>query len=380
MMKINIPNCCFKAAGMLLLMGSVSFTYAANGEIFSALEQAVQKQTPQVESVSAADVLKEHRNRLATVTLSADLPGRYWAVTCRAVLTGKTSLTLDNPCTELLATAFTENAPASILVNMGALGSFKEGKYKGEDFFYAGKVYPDNFKVLKNGYAVYQVPVKEPEAVNTLLKLSPITLEPAQLSALFHKLPAPTSQVSFERGGGQIKYKKADVAPYQAFLTQLEKDIAGLMKHFYVYADLSDCSGYFDKPFPAKGFITSPKGTVVLAENGNTPEGSAVIYIEDLKRTGATDEQICLYITMPGLGEYEDGKTFYSVQPPLAPKAFQLAGKEAFSFTMRLPAQKPVAQKLNNPQMRKLFNQHVITDLWLQHYPPRIQRALEFIP
>lgn len=377
----TISNTCKKIMGLLLLFSApVCFAASADEEISLALQQAVQKQTPTNQTLSANDILNEHKNRLVWVTLSSNLPDRYWVVTCSALLTGKNTLVLDNPGTELLATAFTESAPVSILVDMSPLGAFNQGAYQGKGFFYYGKAYPGNFKVLKNGYAVYQVPVKEPQAVNALQNLQPITLEPEELSALFHHMPVPTSQVFSPREENPIKYNSAQTAPYKTFLKQLEQDITNYLTHFHVQAEVRDCIEFLDQPFPAKGFITAPNGTVILADNGVTPEGSAFWYIEDIKRSGNKEEQVCLYITMPGLGEYENGHSFFSVQPPLPAKDFQLTGVKAFRFIMRLPAQKPVAQKLNSPQVKKLFSQHVITDLWLQNYPPRIQRALDLMP
>lgn len=367
-------------AWLFFLLAVPMSVCAAPKDINQLLENAVQKQAPIAKDISADAVLKNYANRIARVTLEADLPSRYWTVSCSALLTGRSSLRLDNPCTEALATAFTEQAPISIRVDMKNLGSFTKGKYKGKSFFYYGSAYPNNFKILKNGYALYQVPVKEKQALETLQTLAPISMPEEEWVKLFQALETPTSRVSFPRSEASLKYKGGELAPYKKFLSQLQKDIASYVEHFRVKADVKDCIGFFNQPFPAKGFIASPKGAVILADNGMTEEGSAFQYVEDIKHSGADEEELCLYISMPGLGQYEDGKPFYSAQPPLPAKVFWLTPAQAFGFTMKLPPQKPVAKKLNSSQTQKLFKAHTIADLWLTDYAPRIQRALDILP
>ena len=367
-------------AWLLFLLVAPVGLCAAQNNIDQLLENAVQKQAPTAKDLCADEVLKNHANRIARVTLEADLPSRYWTVSCSALLTGRSSLRLDNPCTEALATAFTEQAPISIRVDMKNLGSFTKGAYKDQGFFYSGRAYPSNFKVLKNGYSLYQVPVQDKQARQALQTLAPLSMQEGEWVQLFQALPAPISRVSLPRSEVPLNYKAADIAPYKAFLSQLQKDIAAYVKTFRVTAEVKDCIGFLNAPFPAKGFIANRKGGVILADNGATDEGTAFQYVEDIKRSGANEEELCLYISMPGLGQYENGKAFYSAQPPLPAKVFWLTPAQAFGFTMKLPPQKPVAQKLNSPQTQKLFKEHTIADLWLTDYGPRIQRALDMLP
>ena len=353
---------------------------AAPAEITQTLQQAVEKQAPKTAGASADSILKNHAARIASVTLEADLPHRYWTVSCSALLQGKTALLLDNPCTEALATAYTEQAPVSIRVDMKALGRFTTGQYPGQGFLYQGRAYPKNIKGLKNGYAIYQRPLQEAQPLEALRNLASLNVGEGELVQLFRSLPAPTSQVTLPRTESTLNYSAAEVAPYKKFLAQLQKDIADYVEHFRVQADVKDCIGFLNAPFPAKGFIASPKGAVILADNGGTDEGAAFQYIEDIKRSGVQEETICLYVTMPGLGNYENGKPFYSAQPPLPAQKFWLTTAQAFGVNLSLPAGKPVYKTLNSPQVQKLFARHTIADLWLTDYAPRIQRALDMLP
>ena len=345
-----------------------------------ALDSALQARTQGAQQQSILKQINMYAKRLVRIQLTADFPNRRWQVYCSGFLEGGNALVMDNPCTEILATAFTEQAPVSISVSMDKLGRFSSGPYKGKDFFYQGSVLPNNFKVLKNGYTLYNIPSKEKEAQKALASLPQAKLSEQNLTAIFKASLPPSSIVRAPQTDKTLKYKKADVAPFKAFLTQLEKDIAAHLKRFGVTAEIRDCSGSFNEPFIAKGYITDPRATVILTAPGATDEGTAYQYLEDVKRSGYDGEPLCLYITMPGLGKYTDGKAFYFSQPPMPVSQFWLAPVEAFGFVMNLPKGKPVFNTLHSAETQKAFNQSPIANLWLENYGPRIQRAMDMLP
>lgn len=366
-----------------LLVALVSLSTVQAEPLASAeksLGGVLQNKTASAKNQSVLGLIKNYAKRIARVQLTADFPDRRWQVYCSGFLQGGTELMLDNPCTEILATAYTEQAPVSILVSMDRLGRFTSGKFKGEEFFYSGKVLPHNFKLFKNGYAVYSIPAQNKETQQALQTLDRKALNAQELTLLFRNLPSPTSLVSAPQTDNTVRYNKADVAPFKAFLAQLNKDLAAYLKRFRVAAEIRDCAGAFNEPFIAKGYITDPRGTVILTSPGSTDEGTAYQYLEDVKRSGYEGEPLCLYITMPGLGQYADGKDFYFSQPPMPVSQFWLAPLESFGFNMPLPKGKPVFNTLHSAATQKAFNQSVIANLWLDKYGPRIQRAMDMLP
>lgn len=364
------------ACGALLCASSV---YAAvnsvskNGALDNAIKNANAKASADLIS-TAKDVLGKHPELLTRVSIQSALPGRTWTVICSAVLTGGSALLLDNPCTEILAVAYTEKAPVNMNIDLSALGRFTVGEYAGKPFGYAGSPYPGNFKVKKNGYAVYTIPAQNAELQKALRQTAAPALSTLELTKLFLSTPRPQSRVAGVYGPSSIAYNAQEVAPFKAFLAQLEKDIANYVKYMAVTADMTDCTDFADQPFRGKGFIANREGLVIL--RSDTADGLHQ-EIQDAKLAKAHKAKFCFYVNMDKLGQYENGKGFYSVNSNIPLSRIYLTPADTVAFKMQLVQGKPVFEALQGDTYDKAFKSRTIAALWLQGYAPRIERAID---
>lgn len=364
------------ACGAFLCASSV---YAAGNSVSKneTLDKAIQTANAKAgaDLISAAkDVLNKHPQLLARVSVRSALPGRTWTVTCGAVLTGGTSLLLDNPCTEILAVAYTEKAPVEMNIDLSALGRFTAGEEAGRPFGYAGSPYPGNFKVRKDGYATYNIPARNSELLGALRAVKASRLSSQELAKIFLSVPRPQSRVGGSFSPAALAYDAKDVAPFKAFLAQLEKDIATYVKYMAVTAEMTDCSPYAEEPFQAQGYIASQNGLVVL-RGKDYPNLHQEI--QEAKQARVKNAKYCFYVNMNKLGSYENGKGFYAVNSNIPLANVQLTPADTVAFKMQLVDGKPVAEALKGDAFDKAFKHRTITALWLQHYAPRTERALE---